>query len=329
MNPPRVQPEDYIDFLIATPKAASAVEAAAVQPAGPRAPAHDAFTRLLHRLEPDPDALWQEAKGQIDLTAGVLVVDDTVLDKPHARHIDLVGRHWSGEHRAVVQGIDLVSLVWTDGDRVIPCDYRVYHDKKRATKNDHFRAMIDVAHARGFRPLYVLFDGWYASLENLKHLRALGLAWLTRLKCNRKVNVDRQGERPLYRADISAAGTVAWLTGYGLVRVFKIVAPDGDIAYWATSDLEMTDLTRQQMAEYGWAIETYHRGIKQCTEVERCQARSAKAQRNHIGLALRAFLRLEYHLFSTGISWASAKAAIVRDAVRSYLAHPSIRLPTA
>ena len=27
MNPPRVQPEDYIDFLIATPKAASAAEA--------------------------------------------------------------------------------------------------------------------------------------------------------------------------------------------------------------------------------------------------------------------------------------------------------------
>ena len=85
----------------------------------------------------------------------------------------------------------------------------------------------------------------------------------------------------------------------------------------------------QQMAEYGWAIETYHRGIKQCTEVERCQARSARAQRNHIGLALRAFLRLEWHLFSTGVSWLNAKAAIIRDAVRAYLTHPSIRLPTA
>jgi hypothetical protein len=329
MNPPRVQPEDYIDFLIATPKAASAVEAAAVQPARPGAPAHDAFTRLLHRLEPDPETLWQEAKGQVDLTAGVLVVDDTVLDKPYARHIELVGRHWSGKHHAVVQGIDLVSLVWTDGDRVVPCDYRIYHDKKQATKNDHFRAMIDVAHARGFRPEYVLFDGWYSSLENLKHLRAKGFAWLTRLKCNRLVNKDRQGETPLYRTEVATTGTQVWLTGYGLVKVFKIVAPDGDIAYWATSDLTMTDLTRQQMAEYSWAIETYHRGIKQCTEVERCQARSAKAQRNHIGLALRAFLRLEYHLFTTGISWAAAKAAIIRDAVRSYLAHPSIRLPTA
>jgi hypothetical protein len=328
MNPPRVRPEDYIDFLIATPKAASAVEAAAVQPPRPGAPAHDAFTRLLQRLEPDPEALWAEAKPQVDLAAGALVLDDTVLDKPYARHIALVGRHWSGKHHAVVKGIDLVSLVWTDGDRAVPCDYRIYHDKQE-TKNDHFRAMIDVAHARGFRPALVLFDGWYSGLENLKHLRALGLAWLTRLKCNRLVNKDRQGARPLSRAGIAAGGTEVWLTGYGLVRVFKIVAPDGDIAYWATSDLTMSGLTRQQMAEYGWAIETYHRGIKQCTEVERCQARSEKAQRNHIGLALRAFLRLEYHLFTTGISWASAKAAIIREAVRSYLAHPSIRLPTA
>jgi putative transposase len=329
MNAPRVQSEDYIDSLIATPKVASAVEAARVQPVRPGAPAHDAFTRLLHRLEPDPVALWTEAKPHVALTEGVLVLDDTVLDKPYARHIDLVGRHWSGKHHAVVQGIDLVSLVWTDGDRVVPCDYRIYHDAKEATKNDHFRAMTDAAHARGFRPACVLFDGWYSSLGNLKHLRSLGWAWLTRLKANRLVDKDRQGLRPLSRTEIAATGTEVWLKGYGLVKVFRVVAPDGDSAYWATSDLAMTDLTRQQRAEQSWAIETYHRGIKQCTDVERCQARSAKAQRNHVGLALRAFLRLEHYSFSTGISWVAAKAAIIHDAVRAYLAHPWIRLPTA
>ena len=111
MNAPRATPEGYIDFLIATPKAASAVEAARVQPAGPGAPAHDAFTRLLGRLEPDPETLWREASGQVDLAAGVLVLDDTVLDKPYARHIDLVGRHWSGKHHAVVQGVNLLTLL--------------------------------------------------------------------------------------------------------------------------------------------------------------------------------------------------------------------------
>jgi putative transposase len=327
MNPPRVQPDDYIDFLIATPKASSAVEAARVQPERPRAPAHDAFTRLPHRLEPDPDTLWAEARSQVG-PGGLLVIDDSTLDKPYARAIELVGRHWSGKHHAVVRGINLVSLLWTDGDRHIPCDYRVYHDAKEATKNDHFRAMTRTAHGRGLRPECVAFDGWYSALENLKLLRGLGWAWLTRLKSNRLVNKDRQGTRPLHRTEIAAAGTEVWLPGYGPVKVFKIVAPDGDIAYWATGDLAMTDLRRQQYAEYSWAIENYHRGIKQCTEVERCQARSAAAQRNHVGLALRAFLRLEFYGFTHGVSWLEAKTAIIRDAVRAYLAHPWIKLPS-
>lgn len=327
MNPPRAQPDDYIDFLIATPKACTATEAARVQPERPRKPAHDAFTRLLQRLEPDSGTLWLEVRPQVHLTEGVLVLDDSTLDKPYAKAIELVGRHWSGKHHAVVQGINLVSLLWTDGDRHLPCDYRLVHKGDGLTKNDHFRALAQAARDRGFRPRCVLFDGWYSGLENLKVLRGFGWLWLTRLKSNRLVNRDRQGTRALRDTDLEVTGTVVWLPGYGLVKVFKIVAPDGDIAYWATSDLTMTDLTRQQFAECSWTIENYHRGLKQCTEIEGCQARSARAQRNHIGWAIRAFLRLEIHSFTTGVSWLEAKIAIVREAVRAYLAKPAIRLP--
>jgi len=61
MNAPRCLDEDYIQFLIAAPRAVSATEAARVEPRHPNAPAHDAFTRLLHRLEPDPATLWHES----------------------------------------------------------------------------------------------------------------------------------------------------------------------------------------------------------------------------------------------------------------------------
>lgn len=317
-----------MDFLIATPKACSATEAARVRPDGPRPPSHDAFTRLLTRLEPDPATLWTEAATQVRRDDGLLVIDDSTLDKPYARSIELVTRHWSGKHHAVVRGINLVSLVWTDGDRHIPCDYRVYDAARDGkTKNDHFRDMLVAARARGFRPRCVAFDGWYASLENLKAVRACEWVWLTRLKGNRLVNKDREGTRPLTATAISADGTVVWLPGFGLVRVFGIVAPDGDTTYWATNDLTMTALTRRQYAEFSWAIESYHRGIKQCTGVERCQCRSAVAQRNHIGLAVRAFLRLEVHCFAAGVSWVEAKTAIIRDAVRKYLEQPRYRLP--
>lgn len=327
MSVPKVFPRDYIDFLIATPKACSGTEAARVQPGQPDPPAHDAFTRLLTRLEPDPDTLWAEARTQVRPADGVLVVDDSTLDKPYATAIELVTRHWSGKHKAVVQGINLVSLLWTDGDRHVPCDYRVYDKGDGRTKNDHFADMIRAASARGFTPRCVVFDGWYSSLDNLKLVRRCGWTWLTRLKSNRLVNKDREGTRAVSETAIAATGTAVWLPGYGLVKVFGIATPHDGIAYWATNDLGMTDLSRLQLAEFGWAIEHYHRGLKQCTGVERCQCRTARAQRNHIGLALRAFLRFEAHCFATGISWVEAKTAIIRDAVRAYLARPRINFP--
>jgi len=69
-------------------------------------------------------------------------------------------------------------------------------------------------------------------------------------------------------------------------------------------------------------IEETHRGIKQCCGIERARHCSAVAQRNHIGLTLRAFLRLERHRLRPGTSWFEAKAAIVREAIQAYLAQP-------
>ncbi len=81
------------------------------------------------------------------------------------------------------------------------------------------------------------------------------------------------------------------LKGYGMIKSFKIVRTDADIEYWASSDLSMSDLMRLKYAELSWMIETYHRGVKQFCGIECCQARSEKAQRNYIELAIRAFLR--------------------------------------
>ena len=144
---------DYIDFLIASPKLFSCTEAAKVQPEAADPPAHDAFTRLLLRLEPDPETLWQEAGPLVHRTGGLLVLDDSTLDKPYAKAIDLVTRHWSGKHHAVVRGINLITLLWTDGDRHIPCDYRLYDKGKDGlTKNDHFRRHAPQATGARLRP---------------------------------------------------------------------------------------------------------------------------------------------------------------------------------
>ena len=326
MSRSELRPEDYVDFLIASPRQVTATEAARCQPEQATSPAHDAFTRLLQRLEPDATVLWEEASTQVQRQQGYLILDDSVLDKPYARKMELVTHVWSGKHHRVVKGIDLITLLWTDGDRHIPCDYRVYDKADGLTKNDHFLALLQMAKQRGFQPECVLFDSWYATLKNLKEIRNMGWRWLTRLKANRRVNLNRTGLKAISELPISPSGTEVWLEGYGLVKVFLIVAPDGDKQYWATSDLKMTSLERVGLAEQSWKIEEFHRGVKHTTSIERCQMRSARAQRNHIELALRAFLRIESYCFHTGMNWLMAKWNITRNAVRQYLQKPTFSL---
>ena len=61
MNAPKCAAGDYLDCLVASPGAVSGTEAARAQPARADPPAPDAFTRLLHRLDPDPAARGAEA----------------------------------------------------------------------------------------------------------------------------------------------------------------------------------------------------------------------------------------------------------------------------
>lgn len=54
----------------------SHVEALQTHPAEERAPAHDAYLRLLKRLPPDSKMLWQEVKSMVENKVGNLVIDD-------------------------------------------------------------------------------------------------------------------------------------------------------------------------------------------------------------------------------------------------------------
>lgn len=324
MNAAKCDELDYIHFLIAAQKVYSNTEAARCHPqAEQEGPAHDAYTRLLYRCQSDGEALWPEVKSCVRLEEGMLVIDDSTLDKFYARVMALVTRHWSGKHRRVVQGINLLSLLWTDGEAHWPCDFRIYDKANdQLSKNDHFRAMIETAVRRGFAPRLVAFDSWYASLDNLKLIGKLPWLWLTQLKANRLVNPGGCGNQPLSAVLIPYYGLIVHLKGYGFIRVFKSATPNGDIEYWATNELTMTLELCAQEALHAWRIESYHRALKQFCGIERAQHRRASAQRNHIGLAIRAFLRLEAHRLRTSVSWFEAKTSIIRSAVRAYLANP-------
>ena len=169
-------------------------------------------------------------------------------------------------------------------------------------------------------------------MGGMRLIRDCGWRWLTQLKANRRVNPDRTGNRAVSDCAIAESGTVVHREGYGMIRVFRIVTPDGETEHWATNDEAMHELARLRYAEDAWGIEVYHRALKQACGVERAMVRAGRAQRNHIGMAIRAgcplgSMRLEWHRVRTGIGWGMAKEGIIRHALRSYLAHPWYTLP--
>lgn len=315
MNPSKCDLGLYVRFLCVAEKSHSCVELSGVSSYDM---AHDAINRMLNREDLSPDDVWVSAKEQVDMKSGFLVVDDTVLDKPYANKIELVRWQYSGLHHDVVKGIGLITMLWTDGEKHVPLDFRVYDPNSDGkTKNDHFLDMVNAALKRGFQPECFMFDSWYSSLTNLKHLRKLGLEWFCQLKKNRIVNRGDQ----IGGLDIGEDGLVVHLRGYGWIRVFQSVTRNGAVKYYATGKYDMSKQEYENKKKTRWRIEGYHRGLKQHTGVSRCQLRSKKAQKNHITASILAFLKLEITRIKKAISWAQQKLNISRVAITRYLTY--------
>jgi putative transposase len=326
MNVPHCTDEDYIQFLIAHPNRVSCTEAQACSGI-----AHDAYTRLLARASQQPETLWQEAQPFVRKDRGILVIDDSLQEKPHTEHTELVHWQWCGKKRCVRPGVGLQTLLWTDGVRLIPCDYRLFNAPVDGlTKNDHFQSLLATAKGREFKPEYVAFDSWFSGLKNLKQIAEYGWLFLTRLRSNRQVNPtgEKKGNVPVTTlTDLPEEGQVVHLKGFGMIRLFR-VNHAGEWQYWATNDLQMTEAKRQVLEQKAWGIEVYHRGLKQACQIEGFYCRTEAKVRGHLLLAVRAFLRLEYYRLKQFVSWYEARLQVVRDSVTRYLQHPTILLPS-
>ena len=250
---------------------------------------HDAISRWLSQRHFRPRDLWLIAKDQINPSEPfLLIADDTVLAKTRSQKIELVSYQYSGNAHDVILGIGLVNLLWhgLESETSIPIDYRVY-DKETdgKTKNTHFTEMLSLTKARGLEPEAVVVDTWYSSLDNLKAICSHGWVWVAPLRKNRIVNRKVK----LETLEIPEEGLSIHLRGYGWVIVFKFVAKNGRIDYVATNMENPTRLKVKEIIKARWSVEVYHREVKQTCGIERCQARTGRAQRNHIFLAIAAW----------------------------------------
>jgi hypothetical protein len=225
--------EHYTAFLLAEPKHGGCVRLAEVSG---EAFTHDAVNRFLRRECFEPRDLFEQVRSQISLEGGTLSVDDTVLDKPYSQEgkTDLVGYFWSGKHGRAVKGINLVTLLYSDGRGVrVPVNWRAVDKAEKKTKNELFREMLEEVLAWGLRPAWVSADAWYSSLENLKFLRKHELGFLVGLEKNRTLSEREHEYRRVEELALPERGRVLHLRGFGFVSVFRTIDKNNDVRHYA------------------------------------------------------------------------------------------------
>ena len=111
-----------------------------------------------------------------------------------------------------------------------------------------------------------------------------------------------------------------------MVRLFKLVAPDGDIDWVITNDLAetLTAQVAQASSDVRWQVEELHRGLKQLTGTEKCQCRVARAQRNHLACCYHAWMSLKVKAKALGQTLYAVRESLFSRYLRAELRNPRI-----
>jgi hypothetical protein len=298
---------------------------------------HDTVTDYLQSEHLPARHLWELVCGLInDSEHAFLIADDSVQDKRYSRFIELVRKQYSGAEHGLVRGIGVVNLVHSSGapGDFYPIDYRIYAPETDGkTKNDHFRDMLVRALAdKRIQAKTVLMDSWYAGADNLKLIHRLGLVFFTTLKENRLVSLSKaEGYIHLDKIEwtperLQSGVRVKLKEVPFLVRLFKLVATNGDIDWVITNspDETLTAQVAQDADDVRWQVEELHRGIKQLTGSEKCQCRKARSQRNHVACCYQAWLSLKVQAKQTSRTLYQVKTDLLRDYLRAELRHPRV-----
>lgn len=318
--------EMYISYLLSDPQYTSCVRLSTIM----KTISHDSINRFLERERFEPVDLFSEEKNKIELIGGVLSVDDSVLDKPYSdpSKAAFIDHFWSGKHHAVVKGINLISLFYTDIHGIsVPVNYRIYDKTLDKTKNDYFREMLVEVMSWGLLPAWVTGDSWYSSLENLKFIRSKKLNFMFGVESNRIISVERGKYIQIQKFEGWSSDNMhtVYLKDYGMVKACRQLYKNVYRYYvMSTAELDhiesVTKIDFERIHDAHWSIERFHRAIKQVCNIERFQVRNENPIKNHIFCALKAFVKLEFMRFNKSIlHWYEIKRDLYLDTIRSFI----------
>ena len=305
---------------------------------------HDAINRYLRGDRITPRLVWENVREQVvPSPRGYVLFDDTVLDKNFSFAIELVRSQYSGNAKAVIKGIGVVTCVYVhpDTDQVWLLDYRIYDpDGDGKSKLDHVREMLtNVVYQKHLPFQAVLMETWYATKDLMLFIESLAKSYYCPLKDNRQVD-DASGARSYQRVDALDWSEHALVHGKRIkikgfpkdhkVQLFRVEVSTHRTDYVVTNDQaqDSTEATHQ-VGGFRWKIEQLHRESKQVTGLERCQCRKARIQRHHIGCAFLVWVRLKELAAHTGRTVYQLKHGLLDEYLIQQLREPSLRMVLA
>ena len=164
---------------------------------------HDKVTRFLRHNSFDSKMLWAYVKPAVrerETQSGVLILDDSIEDKPYTDENEVNCWHYSHAKGDVVKGINFLSCMVRYGDFSVPIGYEIikkdiqYSDiktrqlRRKATinKNQIFRQLIQQACTNHVLFEWVLADNWFGSKANMKFVHdELQKSFIFGIKSNR------------------------------------------------------------------------------------------------------------------------------------------------
>jgi len=306
---------------------------------------HDQITRLLARKPQTSADLWKIVKPhirQMQSDDGVMIVDDSIAEKPYTDENDIVCWHWDHAQQRAVKGINFVSLLYHSQSVSLPVGFALIaktehyvdpkdgKDKRRSPtgKNEHYRTLLEQATKNQIPFRYVLNDVWYASAENMMFVKhTLQQEFVMPLKSNRKVALSLEDKRQGRYVQVETlelkpnATTIVYLEGvdFPVLLVKQIFVNEDNstgILYLVTSDTTLSYEDVTTIYQKRWNVEPYHKSLKQNASLEKSPTQTVASQTNHFFAALCAFIKLEMLKSKTNLNHFALKTKLYTSALQ-------------
>ena len=311
--------ELYSDYLLSSFGATTAPGLSALVDG---AVSHDQVTRFLSAADYDGKTLWQQIKPlvrKIQQDDGVLIVDDTIQQKPHTDENDLICWHYDHSQNRSVKGLNLLNCVYHADGVSLPVTYELIRKpilfsdvktrrvkrKSLHTKNELMRQMLRMCQHNQIKYRYVLADSWFSAKDNLTFIhQTLQKHFVVALKSNRTVALSYEQKRQgaftrIDRCPLPEHQPVqAWIKGLDfpvllLRQVFTHQDGSTGTLYLACSDLTCEGSTLEAIYQKRWNVEIFHKTLKSHAALAKSPTRRERTQSNHCFMAIYAAGRLE------------------------------------